>query len=73
MLDEIFRVQGVYANTKLKRDVPEFRLTMPYEEGVRRTVAWIDRHKPVPALPADTPDDRLIAAWDRFVATAPRG
>ncbi len=73
LLDEIFRFHGVYANAKLKRDVPEFRLTMPFEEGVRRTVAWIDQHKPVPALPADTSDDRLIAAWDAFVATAPRG
>ena len=57
VLDEIFRFHGVYSNTKLKRDVPEFRLAMSYEEGVRRTVAWIDRHKPVPALPADTADN----------------
>ncbi len=72
-LDEIFRFHGVYSNAKLKRDVPEFHLTTPFEEGVRRTVAWIDRHKPVSELPADTADDRLIAAWDRFVANAPRG
>lgn len=71
-LEEIFRFHGVYANAKLKRDVPEFRLTTPFEEGVRRTVAWIDRHQPAPVLPDDTPEDRLIAAWDKFVATAPR-
>jgi nucleoside-diphosphate-sugar epimerase len=71
-LDEIFRFHGVYANAKLKRDVPEFRLTVPYGEGVRRTVAWIDRHKPVPPLTGDSAEDRLIAAWDKFAATAPR-
>jgi nucleoside-diphosphate-sugar epimerase len=71
-LDEIFRFHGVYSNAKLKRDVPEFRLTMPFEEGVRHTVAWIDRHNPVPVLAADTLDDRLIAAWEKFVAAAPR-
>jgi nucleoside-diphosphate-sugar epimerase len=71
-LDEIFRFHGVYSNAKLKRDVPEFRLTVPYEEGVRRTVAWIDRHNPVPPLAGDTVDDRLVAAWEKFVATAPR-
>lgn len=72
-LDEIFRFHGVYSNAKLKRDVPEFRLDVPYAEGVRRTVAWIDRHNPVPSLEAETADDRLIAAWEKFVATAPRG
>ncbi|MDB6165850.1 MAG: Nucleoside-diphosphate-sugar epimerase, partial [Lacunisphaera sp.] len=72
-LEEIFRFHGVYSNAKLKRDVPEFQLTTPFEEGVRRTVAWIDRHRPAPALDADTPEDRLIAAWDQFVAAYPKG
>ncbi|HEY4246497.1 MAG TPA: NAD-dependent epimerase/dehydratase family protein [Lacunisphaera sp.] len=72
-LDEIFRFHGVYANAKLKHDVPEFRVTVPYAEGISRTVDWIDRHKPVPALTGDTAEDRLIAAWDKFAATAPRG
>jgi len=52
--------------------VPEFRLTVPYEEGVRRTVNWIDLHKPVLPLAGETAEDRLIAAWDKFAATAPR-
>ncbi len=72
-LEEIFRFHGVYANARLKRDVPEFRLTTPFEEGVRRTVAWLDRHRPAPTPEADALEDRLIAAWDRFVAEAPRG
>lgn len=67
-LEEIFRFHGVYGNEKLKRDVPEFRLTTPFDEGVRRTVAWIDRHRPSPALAEDALEDRLIAAWDRFTA-----
>jgi nucleoside-diphosphate-sugar epimerase len=72
LLNEIFRFHGVYANAKLKRDVPEFRLATPFEEGVRRTVAWLDRHRPAPALEAETPEDRLIAAWDKFAASMPR-
>ena len=66
VLDEIFRFHGVYSNAKLKRDVPEFRLVTPYEEGVRRTVAWIDRHKKNPAPDADALEDRLVAAWEKF-------
>lgn len=71
-LDEIFRFHGVYSNAKLKRDVPGFRLEMPFEEGVCRTVDWIDRHQPVPPLEPDAIDDRLIAAWEKFAAGAPR-
>jgi nucleoside-diphosphate-sugar epimerase len=71
-LNEIFRYHGVYSNVKLKRDVPEFAPQVGYEEGVRRTVAWIDRHRPVPPLESETFDDRLIAAWEQFVAAAPR-
>lgn len=65
-LEEIFRFHGVYANAKLKQDVPAFRLTTPFEEGVRRTVAWIDRHGKAPPLEDDALEDRLIAAWERF-------
>ncbi|HVS54158.1 MAG TPA: NAD-dependent epimerase/dehydratase family protein [Opitutaceae bacterium] len=66
-LAEIFRFHGVYSNAKLKRDVPEFRLATPFEEGVRRTVAWIDAHRPPPPLADEELEDRIVAAWDRFV------
>ena len=69
-LAEIFRFHGVYSNAKLKRDVPEFRLTTPFEEGVHRTVAWLDEHRNSLAPEADSLEDRLIAAWDWFSADA---
>ena len=69
-LAEIFRFHGVYSNAKLQRDVPEFRLTTPFEEGVRQTVAWIDRHGKTPALESDALEDRLVFAWDLFAAGA---
>jgi nucleoside-diphosphate-sugar epimerase len=65
-LEEIFRFHGVYSNAKLKRDVPEYRSATPYEEGVRRTVAWMDQHGKVAPLESDPLEDRLVAAWDRF-------
>ncbi len=67
-LAEIFRFHGVYSNAKLKRDVPEFRLTTPYEEGVRRTAAWMDQHGRSPAPEENALEDRLVAAWDKFTA-----
>ncbi|MCW5549632.1 MAG: NAD-dependent epimerase/dehydratase family protein [Opitutaceae bacterium] len=77
-LEEIFRFHGVYANTKLMRDVPEYRAATPYEEGVRRTVAWMDAHQKVVSADTDPWEDRLVERWERFAAEtaqalAPRG
>jgi nucleoside-diphosphate-sugar epimerase len=32
----------VFDNSKIKRVVPEYRATLSYAEGIRRTVAWFD-------------------------------
>lgn len=65
-LEEIFRYHGVYSSEKLKRAVPEYRNSTPYEEGVRRTVEWMDAHKKI--IPAEQDDfvDRIIAQWERL-------
>jgi hypothetical protein len=65
-LEEIFRFHGVYSNAKLKRDVPEFRCAMPYEEGVRRTVAYMDQHKKIAPFTSDPQEDHLVELWDRL-------
>ena len=67
-LEEIFRFHAVYSSEKLKRDVPEYRSAMPYAEGVRRTVAWMDQHGKVVPLETDPLEDRLVAAWERFAS-----
>lgn len=71
-LEEIFRFHGVYSNAKLKRDVPEFRLATPYEEGVRRTVAWMDAHHQVVSADTDPFEDRLVEMWEKFSAACGR-
>jgi nucleoside-diphosphate-sugar epimerase len=71
-LEEIFRFHGVYSNMKLKRDVQEFRLATPYEEGVRRTVAWMDRHQKVVSADTDPFEDRLVEMWEKFSAESGR-
>lgn len=67
-LEEIFRYHGVYSSEKLKRDVPEYRPTTPYEDGVRRTVAWMDAHKTIASADCDPWEDKLIERWNRFIA-----
>ncbi len=71
-LEEIFRFHGVYANAKLKRDVPEYRSATPYAAGVRRTVAWMDQHRKIVSADTDPMEDRLVALWERFSQEAIR-
>jgi nucleoside-diphosphate-sugar epimerase len=52
-------------NTKIKRSVPGYVATIPFHEGIRRTIAWFDadaaRRQADPAVHAL--HDRLIAAY----------
>lgn len=59
---------AVFDTGKLKRLVPEFRTTVPFAEGIKRTIAWFD------ADPARREvDAEMDAAWDRIIAAYERG
>ena len=55
----------VFDNTKIKRFVPGFRATIPFREGIRRTVHWFEssasRMRIVPEKNAQI--DRILAAY----------
>ncbi|MEN2740129.1 NAD-dependent epimerase/dehydratase family protein [Microbacterium sp. X-17] len=55
----------VFDTTKVRALVPEFRTTITYDEGARRTIAHLDRHPELQAA-----DDTLDAAFDRMVSWA---
>jgi nucleoside-diphosphate-sugar epimerase len=58
----------VFDNSKLKRFVPDFRQSVPFSEGIKRTIAWFD------ADPARQTIDVEMDAWlDRLIATYERG
>lgn len=65
-------VSSVFDNTKIKRFVPEFQATMPFAEGIKRTVAWFDADPGRQQVDAemDARWDRLIAAYERGLASA---
>lgn len=59
---EILQWSSIFDNSKARRDLGyEYRIT--WEDGVRRTVRWLEEHDGI--IPADTDSfpDRLIAAW----------
>jgi nucleoside-diphosphate-sugar epimerase len=59
--DKIYSV--VFDNSKIKRFVPDFVATVPWTEGVRRSLAWFR------ADPArQTIDPAANALWDRIIA-----
>ncbi len=61
----------VFDNSKIKRIVPEFRATVPFAEGIARSLAWFGadpaRQQPNPEVNHNM--DRIIAALRR--ASAP--
>ena len=59
---------AVFDNTKIKRFVPDFVATVPYREGIARTIAALD------ADPArQKVDEALEAHWDKIIAAYERG
>jgi len=61
-------VSVVFDNTKIKRFVPGYCATVPFAEGIRRTLAWFD------ADPARKQiDDDANAKWDRLIEAYERG
>jgi nucleoside-diphosphate-sugar epimerase len=65
-------VSSVFDTTKIKRFVPEFRATMPFAEGIKRTIAWFDADPARQQVDAETDArwDRVIAAYDKGLANA---
>ncbi len=61
-------VSVVFDNTKIKRFVPGYCATVPFTEGIRRTMAWFD------ADPARRQiDEEANARWDKLIEAYERG
>ncbi|MFP4144864.1 MAG: SDR family oxidoreductase [Phycisphaeraceae bacterium] len=58
---------AIFDNSKIKRFVPGFEATIPYREGIKRTLAWFEE-KPGRQRIVDGHDeihDKILAAWGR--------
>jgi nucleoside-diphosphate-sugar epimerase len=61
-------VSVVFDNSKIKRFVPGYCATMPFAQGIRRTLAWFD------ADPARKQiDNDANAVWDKLIDAYERG
>ena len=59
-----FQYNNIFDNSAARADL-NFRYTIPFAEGVRRIVRWLDEHDKMPDSDTDTYDDRVIAAWQK--------
>ena len=58
----------VFDNTKIKRFVPDYCATVPFTQGIRRTLAWFD------ADPARRQiDEEANARWDSLIESYEQG
>jgi nucleoside-diphosphate-sugar epimerase len=57
-------VSGVFDNTKIKRFVPEFVATIPFQQGIARTLEWFEAHPEKQTVDQQWNDlmDRIIEA-----------
>jgi nucleoside-diphosphate-sugar epimerase len=59
-------VSAIFDNSKIKKYVPEFKATIPFNEGIRRTIDWFESHpeKQIINQETDTLMDRVIRLYE---------
>jgi nucleoside-diphosphate-sugar epimerase len=60
-----FQFDNIFDNTAAREDLG-FRLTVQWVEGVRRTVAWLDKHGRIEDSATFPAYDRIIDSWSRL-------
>jgi len=66
---EIFAWPSIFDNSKLKRDTDYPGQTIPFKEGVRRTLAWMEENGKIADSAKDVDEDALIDWWQKAVKT----
>jgi nucleoside-diphosphate-sugar epimerase len=61
MLLDHFQFSTVFVNSKARRDL-DFEYTITFEEGVRRTIEWLEERGEIEDWDSEN-DDELIQAW----------
>jgi nucleoside-diphosphate-sugar epimerase len=58
----------IFDNGKLRRLVPDFKVQVPFAEGVRRSIEWLEADPSRQVLDANTTMEAVLQAWWRAEA-----
>jgi nucleoside-diphosphate-sugar epimerase len=63
---------AIFDNTKIKRFVPDFRATIPFKQGIRKTIKWFEADSARQVIREETNAwmDRVLDQNDRMLASA---
>jgi nucleoside-diphosphate-sugar epimerase len=67
-----FQGNNIFDNTAAHTDLG-FKYTIPWLEGARRTIAWLDANKRIQNSDDDPFDDQVISAWEQLGAEILKG
>jgi nucleoside-diphosphate-sugar epimerase len=62
---------SVFDNSKVRRLVPGYRAEVPFAEGVRASIGWLEADPARQRIEANATVERILAAWNRALATLP--
>jgi len=62
-----FQFNNIYDNAAARADLG-FRYTVPWLDGARRTIRWLDQSGAIEDCDSDPLVERVIQAWERFGA-----
>jgi nucleoside-diphosphate-sugar epimerase len=63
---ENFQFNNIFDNTAARTDL-DFRYTIPWKEGVRRMVTWLEANKRIENSDLDPFEDSLVERWEAWV------
>jgi hypothetical protein len=64
---ENYQFNNIFDNSAAETDL-HFHYTIPFDEGIRRTLSWLDDHDWIEDSDDDPFEDQIIAAWQRLVS-----
>jgi nucleoside-diphosphate-sugar epimerase len=60
----------IFDNSKVRRLVPGFSARVPFAEGVRASIEWLEANSARQKIDANETVERILAAWDRAMTAA---
>jgi len=60
----------IFDNSKIKKAVPDFVASVPFAEGIRRSVAWFDAEPARQRIDANVSVEQILTVWRAAMAAA---